>query len=90
MKAKDILLRGDVIGLSIRIVDSPNKDLVGIEGRVVNEGKNTLEIECEGKVKKVMKKDVVFEVELDGSRYRVDGKLLLGGPEDRIKKIRKL
>ena len=90
MKAKDILLRGDIIGLYVKVVGSKNKCLVGIEGFVVDETQKTIAIESGEKVKKIMKKDAVFEVKAEGKVYHVNSELLLGRPEDRIKKIRKI
>lgn len=84
------LPRHDLIGLDVKIVSSSNKSLIGLKGRIVNETRNTLEIEEGNKVRKIMKSQVVLEVELDSHTYHVDGKLLVGRPEDRIKKVRSL
>lgn len=89
VKAKN-LPRHDLIGLDVKIVSSSNKSLVGLTGRIVNETRNTLEIEGDKKVRKIMKSQVVLEVKLDNHTYHVDGKLLVGRPEDRIKKVRSL
>ena len=84
------LLYHDLIGLDVKVIDSTNRSLVGLKGKVINETRNTLEVERDKKVKKIMKSQAVFEVKLDGHTYHVDGRLLVGRPEDRIKKVRNL
>ncbi len=38
-------LRGEFIGKNVEIIDSSNKDLIGIKGKIVDETKNMFEIE---------------------------------------------
>lgn len=81
------LVRHELIGLHCRIADSTNKEVKGLEGRVVDESRNTLTIEVKGKEKNVVKEQCVFSFSLpSGERVRVEGKVLVGRPEDRIKK----
>lgn len=84
------LLRHDLIGLDVKVVDSINKSLIGLNGKIVDETKNSIEIERDEKVKKIIKSQAVFEIELEGQAYHIDGRLLVGRPEDRIKKVRSL
>lgn len=80
------ILRHELIGLRARVVNSTHK---GYEcgGRIVGETRNTIEIEQKGKVKTLPKDCIVLELDLpDGCVVRVDGKLLIARPEDRIKK----
>jgi ribonuclease P protein subunit POP4 len=87
MRTSENLVRHELIGLKVRIVESTNKKNKGIEGRVVYETRNMLIIEKKnGKEIKVAKNENIFSFNLDGIWVRVDGKLLLGRPEDRIKK----
>ncbi len=82
------IARHELIGLKVRVADSANKYYVGIEGRVVNETKNMLIIECrDGKERKVAKKGTVFWFWLpDGAIVEVNGNLIIGRPEERLKK----
>jgi ribonuclease P protein subunit POP4 len=89
VKIRD-LPRHDIIGLYVKIIDSKNKELVGLEGKVINETMNTLEIERDKKVRKIIKSQAIFEIKLGSHTYHIDGRLLVGRPEDRIKKIRSL
>ena len=81
------LVRHELIGLNIEIKKSFNKSQNGLKGRVVGETYSTLRIETE-KGEKVIPKDVaIFIFTLpNGTKVQVDGKILVGRPEDRIKK----
>ena len=83
------LVRHELIGLKVEIRNSTDPTLKGVKGRVVDETYNMLIIETKTKRKeiKVPKRNCVFVFELpSGTKVKVDGKLLVGRPEDRIKK----
>jgi ribonuclease P protein subunit POP4 len=82
------LVRHELIGLDVEIVESTNKADVGIKGKVVDESYNTIKIEMSsGEEKTLIKKNVVFVFTLpDGKKAKVDGKIIVSRPEDRIKK----
>ncbi len=81
------LVRHELIGLEVRIVESTNHSQVGLSGRVVDESRNILSIETARGVKNLPKQDCTFSFHLpSGEWVRVDGKLLVARPEDRIKK----
>ncbi len=96
------IIHHELIGIDTRVVDSTNSSLVGIEGRIVDETKNMLTVETDAQEKKIPKScsSFVFTIpSFDGKRYlplkiKVDGRLLLSQPENRIqtkfkKKFRK-
>lgn len=96
------IIHHELIGLDTKVVDSTNSSLVGIEGRIVDETKNMLVIE-NAEEKKVPKSSSSFMFTIpyfNGKRYlplriKVDGRLLLSQPENRIqtkfkKKFRKV
>ncbi len=85
MHSRDIP-RQKLIGLEIEVVDAANKALKGIKGIIVDETKNTLTIEHENKIKIVLKEQVTLNIKMGGHIVRIDGKMLLGRAEDRIKK----
>ena len=81
------LVRHELIGLEVRVVSSTNKQLVGLEGMVVGESRNILSIETAGGEKSLPKELCIFSFLLpSGKHVRIDGKVLLARPEDRIKK----
>jgi len=81
------VFRHELIGLKARVAESSNKANAGLEGRVVDETRNTLALEVRGKEKTLAKEQCVFVFSLpSGEKVRVEGKALVGRPEDRIKK----
>lgn len=78
--------RFELIGLNIEVVDSKNKSLVGLKGKVVNETKNTIVIEYDGKEKTLLKDQVKLLIHFQKEKVVAEGKLFLGRPEERIKK----
>lgn len=79
--------RYELVGLGATVVDAKNKSLVGISGRVVDETRNTLTLESKDHAaKKLLKEQVTLKFEHDHDEVTVDGKTLLGRPEDRLKK----
>lgn len=84
MNAKD-LIRHELIGLDIEVVKAKNTSLIGIKGKIIDETKNTITIQNK-KMKKILKDQAVFNIKVENKVFQVDGKLLVGRPEDRIKK----
>jgi len=81
------LVRHELIGLEVEVKKSTNKSQIGIKGRVVDETYNMLVIETEKGEKRVEKKSCVFIFKLpNGKKVEVEGWVLIGRPEDRIKK----
>lgn len=80
------IVRHELIGLDTKIVESSDPTQVGLSGKVVDETRNTIEIEASGKTRSVIKKNCVFAFKLGGQTVKVDGKILVARPEDRIKK----
>lgn len=79
-------LRGELIGLELTVVDSPNKSIVGLHGKIIDETKQTLVINTSKGRKQLLKHAVTVEMLMDGKKIIMQGKLLVGRPEDRIKK----
>lgn len=85
-KIRDIV-RYELIGSVIEVVDSENKRVIGLKGKIIDETKNMLILE-DGK--KIIKDQVKIKMKVDNKYVEIDGKILVGRPEDRIKKVRKL
>lgn len=92
MKVTPAIIQHEFIGLKAKVVKSSNSNCIGILGRVVDETRNTFVISQDGKRKTVVKEQSVFHFTLpDGTVVEVDGKILVGRPEERLKKrIRRL
>ena len=87
MKVTPSVVQHEFIGLDVTVVKSSNPNLVGISGKVVNETRNTFTILQNDNKKVVVKDTSVFDfVMSDGTVVEIDGKVVMGRPEDRIKK----
>lgn len=87
MKVTSSIVQDEFIGLEAKVVRSLNPHVVGIAGRVVDETRNTLTVLHRDKRKVVTKDTAVFDfVMQDGTVVEIDGKVIVGRPEDRIKK----
>ena len=92
MKITPDVIQGEFIGLDAKVARSSNSNIVKMTGKVVDETQNTFVILQSGKEKIIAKNTSVFHFTLsDGTVVEIDGKLLVGRPEDRVKKrIRRL
>jgi len=87
---KDEILKAELIGKHVKVVDAENKGLIGIEGTIVDETRNTLKVETNNGEKTLVKDQVTITMEHKGNTFEVNGKLLVNRPEERIKKVRSL
>ena len=69
----------EIIGEKIIIINSKNKSLLGMEGNVIEETKNTITL---GNGKKLLKSHITIKI----NGEIIEGKSLQKKPEDRIKK----
>ena len=87
MKVIPDVIRGEFIGAEGKITESRHADYLGIGGEVINETRNTFTILHGGKAKSVIKDSAIFRFKFfDGTIVEIDGKLLVGRPEDRLKR----
>jgi ribonuclease P protein subunit POP4 len=87
MKVTPDIIRYELIGTNAKVAKSSNRDCVGIVGKVIDETRNTFTLLHKGKRKVIIKHSSIFHFSFpDGTIVEVDGKLLLGRPEDRIKR----
>ena len=92
MRVTPDVVRSEFIGTEAKVARSRHGDYIGMTGTVVDETRNTFTI-LDGKAKKAVVKDsAIFHFEFtDGTIVEINGKLLVGRPEDRLKKhIRRL
>lgn len=75
----------EFIGLKAKVVGSTDVSRKGIAGVVVDETKNVIVIESKKVVKKLPKSECEFEFALGNEKVKVDGKQIVGRPEDRPK-----
>ena len=84
---KNNLPSHELIGLKVRVVKSVDAKKTGIVGEIINETKNVLEIKSKGNIKKIPKKEVVLEFEIGKEKVKIDGKMLMEKPENRVKEF---
>lgn len=81
------ITKHELIGLKTTISKSNDPHILNLNGMIINERQKTLVIRTKKKAITTTKKDNTYKVTLqNGTRVEIDGKLLHGRPEDRIKK----
>lgn len=79
----------EIIGLKAKIVASSCRSLVGLEGKIIDESRQMIVIETKEGLKKVPKETSVFFLTLpDGKEVKLEGRKIVGRPEERIRKVR--
>jgi ribonuclease P protein subunit POP4 len=87
MNVTPSIVQHEFIGLETKVVRSSNPKIVGITGRVFDETRNTFTILQDGKRRVIIKDIAVFEFVLpDGTVVEIDGKVIMGRSEDRVKR----
>jgi ribonuclease P protein subunit POP4 len=87
MNVTPAIVKQEFLGLNAKIVRSSHPGYVDIEGRVLNETRNTIVLLHKNKKKVIIKNTAVFNFTMpDGTIVEIDGKAIIGRPEDRIKK----
>ena len=87
MKVSPEILQGELIGLRARVTKSLHADYLGINGKIIDETRKTLVILHENERKTVTKDVAVFHFTMpNGTVVEIDGKAIVGRPEDRVKK----
>jgi ribonuclease P protein subunit POP4 len=92
MKVTPDIIRYEFIGTEAEVACSAHRGYIGLRGKVIDETRNTFTMLHNGKRKIVVKDSSVFHFMFpDGTVVEIDGKLLVGRPEDRLKKrVRRL
>ena len=71
----------EIIGKTIRVVESKNKSDVGIEGKIIDETKKTVVVKTEKGKKRLFKNNITLMI----NNQKIKGETLLKRPEERIK-----
>ncbi len=79
------LLKDELIGLNIEIIESKNKDNLKIKGKIIDETKFTITILQKNKQKKLMKKNIKIKVKYRGQDHIIDCEKIQKRPEERLK-----
>lgn len=84
------LLRHELIGLKVRVTDSTDPGLKGVEGEIVDETMKTLTIKKGDRRLMVPKSNTRFAFSINGREVTVEGRALAGRPEERVKMKRRI
>ena len=86
MRSPTNIARHELIGLDVVVVDAQNKNLIWIKGEIVDETKHSFMIQSKNDEKRVLKKGTSFKLIINNQGIIIKGDILVGRPEDRIKK----
>jgi ribonuclease P protein subunit POP4 len=79
------ITRHELVGLEAEVMEDSNPCNVNTRGTVIDETMNTIVID-DGGAKRIAKKNAVFKFKLNGKSVKVEGWVLAGRSEDRVKK----
>lgn len=79
------ITRDELIGRPIKVTAAKNKANLGISGKVVDETKYLVIIDTPKGHKKLPKKGSTFQIMYLERKVNIEGELLIGSPEERIK-----
>jgi len=82
MKKEKRIMRGEIIGKYVKIIDAKNKTLIGIEGKIIDETKNTITLETKRGRKKLIKSQITLN--FINENIIINGKKIALRPEERI------
>lgn len=80
------VVRHELIGLGAVVSKAKDTKVEGLRGTIVEETLKTLVLNTDGKRKRLVKENITIELNVGEKTVSVDGRLLVGRPEDRIKK----
>jgi ribonuclease P protein subunit POP4 len=81
------IVRHELTGLATHVVESSDPTLVCRSGIILGESKEMIRLDTAHGTVNVPKKVCVFDITLpNGTAVRVDGNMLRGRPEDRMKR----
>ena len=78
--------KNELIGLDIEICEAKNKSNIGIKGRIVDETQHTIIVQVGNQKKRLIKKEVSFITKINNRTVKINGKIVVGRPHERIKK----
>lgn len=82
------VLVNEIIGLTVEVLNDSNPQNIQIRGKVVDETMKTLLIKTT-KTLRIAKQNAIFKINIGDKIVQVEGRNLIGKPENRIKKQKK-
>ena len=86
MITSDNIASHELIGLQAKIVKSDNKQIIGLNGKIIDETKFMLAISTTNGIKRLAKNSSRWRFEFDGKEVELDGARLARRPYERMGK----
>ena len=84
MITSDNILLNELIGLQVQVIESSNKQIVGIGGKIVDETKFMFTLSTPNGMKRLAKSSSRWKFEYDGKESEFDGARLTRRPYERM------
>jgi RNase P/RNase MRP subunit p29 len=82
------VLYKSLIGKDIEIINSSNKNQIGIKGKIIHETANFYVLSKNASNTRILKRNIEFKAFVKGKPLYIDGRLLFNTLTNRIKKIK--
>lgn len=79
------IVNHELVGLDAQILESTNRAVVGLSGKIIDETKSMLVIDTKRGTKMIPKQHNKWKFTLGDQDFAVDGAVISKRPEDRIK-----
>ena len=79
------ILSHEFVGLETKIIESTNPQIIGLNGKIIEDTKSVFSIETIKGVKKIPKRDSKWRFFLQNSHIDLDGGKISKRPEDRVR-----
>lgn len=84
MISKENITSHELIGLQTQIVESSNKQVIGLGGKIIDETKFMFTLSTKNGIKRMAKSSNKWKFEFNGLEAEVDGSRLTRRPYERI------
>lgn len=79
-----LIVKDELIGLNMKVVQARNKTQEGIQGKIVDETKHSLIVATASGIKRLLKSQIQFAIQRGSTWYVVDGALVAKRPHERL------
>ena len=84
MIASDNLISHELIGLQAQVVESDNKQIVGLNGKIIDETKFMFTLSTTNGIKRLAKSSSRWKFKFNGKEAELDGTRLTRRPYERM------